>query len=170
MNDYYDEATKLNEHARQQAEFLVLIWGPGKNQAGYDKRCMIRDVLRNLFPRSKFDFSEDIQIPEIIGTLPKQAVQAKIAKLIIILDISRGAHFEINHFTKYSWFLSKAWVLVPQEDLNRLDEGGFAWQALRLIPRQQIKGFTAEELARSDVAKVMSVDIVTTVAVMELIS
>jgi hypothetical protein len=174
MNDFEHEEQEIIALARQQ-RLKVLIWGPGDPgerddpvaQKGYAKRRHIRGELKKNFPRSQVTFSEELEKSEvIIGTLTQEAIQAKIADLVIILDISRGADLELDYFTKYSWFRQKVWLLVPKEYVNTT---GIIAEVFKLIPKDQMHGFTAEEFDRCDVAKIMSVNIVTTVAALKLL-
>lgn len=153
----------------------VLIWGPGEPgensddnaKAGYEKRCKIRETLKENFPNATVEFSEDLIEPDSIdGPLDQEARHARIAHLVIILDISRGADLELDYFSKYPWFREKVWLLVPQK---YLDSPGLADEVYKLIPERQRQGFTSEEFDRSDVAKVMSVKIVAHVAMDKLL-
>lgn len=173
MKDYKEETRKTMDLARQQ-ELTVLVWGPGDpGKSGspeaieaYEKRCLIRQVLRDKFPRSEIDFSENRPNEEILGQLEKQLVDASNADAVIILDMSRGAHLELDFFTRYPWFREKVWLLVKREYLGTT---GLVAEVFKLIPQNQIQGFTDEEFKRSDVAKIMSVKAVTTVAVRKLL-
>jgi hypothetical protein len=174
MNDFEHRAQEIIDLARQQ-RLNVLIWGPGDPgesgdpdaKKGYAKRCLIRKELRENFPRAEIKFSEELkETITIRGTIPQETVHAASADLVIILDISRGADLELDHFTKYSWFRKKVWLFVPQE---YLDSAGLVAEVFKLIPKDQRQGFTTEEFERCDVAKRMSVDVVTTVATLKLL-
>jgi hypothetical protein len=178
MNDFEHRAQEIIDSARQQ-RLNVLIWGPGdpgesgtpNSKKSYDKRCLIRKELRENFPRAEVKFSEELkeELKETItirGTIPQETVHAASADLVIILDISRGADLELDHFAKYSWFRKKVWLLVPQK---YLDTAGLVAEVFNLIPKGQRQGFTDEQFERCDVAKQMSVDIVMTVAALKLL-
>lgn len=167
----FDDANRKIIEGLRKKRLRLLIWGPGdpgkdgtaKAKANYEKRCLIRQTLKEKFPRSDVAFSEDLRTLELIGQLKQEAVHAKAAHAIIILALSRGADLELDHFVlNYKWFREKVWLLVPQEYLAKgsLVED----EVFKLIPQGQIQGFTAEEFDRSDVAKRMSVAIATTVA------
>jgi hypothetical protein len=172
MNQFEDEAQRIIDTAARQVELRVLIWGPGdpgeggspEAKDGYEKRCLIRKELREKFPQSQFEFSEDIHIRRIIGSVRREAVHAASAHLVIILDINcgaRGVHLEIDHFTQYPWFRSKVWLLIPKE---YLDTKGLVADVYKLIPDDQIQGYTPDQFKLCHVAKEMSVGIVETVA------
>lgn len=175
MNNFELEEQEFFDVACYQ-RLNVLIWGPGdpgengdpEAKKAYEKRCLIRTVLLEKYPRSKVRFSEEIKKrnPEM-SQLDQETFDAKFADLVIILDISPGAHLELNHFTKYSWFRTKVCLFVPQK---YLDTPGLADEVYKLIPEKQRKGFSPEEYERSDVAKVMAVNIVEIVAGLKLIS
>jgi hypothetical protein len=166
MSRYNEEIQRYIGDACQE-ELLVLIWGPGdpgesgslEAKEGYRKRCLIRDALRESFPRSEVEFSEDLDTSNLTDLLLTEAVQAKVSDAVIILPISHGAYFELYYYSsKYEWFLEKAWVLAPQE---YLDTTGFAGELLKLLPKKF--GYTAEQFERSDTTKI-SLDIATAVA------
>ena len=161
---------KMDDKLRRK-KLRLLIWGPGdpgndgtpQAKKNYEKRCLIRTTLKEEFPRSDVVFSEDIITLKLIGTLKEEVVHAKAAHAVIVLDISRGSHLEIDHFVlRYEWFRKKVWLLVPQEFLTK---GSLVEDAVySLIPQDHIQGYTLEEFDRCDVAKQMSVRIATTVA------
>jgi len=106
---YKLEYQKIKETARCQP-ITILVWGPGDPGDGaspekikaYQKRLKIKTHLRERFPSAGVFFSEDKEMQELALTgqsqLEKQAVQARIAHLVLMLDISRGVDLEVDHF------------------------------------------------------------------------
>jgi hypothetical protein len=168
---YKNEGRETTYLARQQ-QLIVLVWGPGdpgdfgspEAKEAYGKRCLIRDVLRDMFPQSDIAFSRENQ--EILGQTDKLTLDAFDADAVIILDMSRGPHLELGRLTKFPWFLEKLWLLERREYPG---EPSLVAKQFKLIPQDQVQGFTDEEFRRSDVARIMSVKAVTTVAVRKLL-
>src|SRR5437660_9209352 len=126
-----DRVKEDAERIRRDSKFepiTILVWGPGDPGAGaaadkrksYNKRLQIKDVLRKEFPRASVFFSEDPEMIEIgegiVGQLRIEALQAKISDLVLMLDISRGADLELDHFVPtYPWFREKVYLLLPEK-------------------------------------------------------
>src|SRR5690349_16932228 len=116
INRVKEDAARIRQDARFEP-ITILVWGPGDPGAkapaprrkAYKKRVQIKESLKREFPRASVHFSED---PEMIdlgagikGQLRIEAVQAKISDLILMLDLSRGADLELDHFVPtYPWF------------------------------------------------------------------
>lgn len=169
MNEFERREQESRSLARYQS-LVVLIWGPGdpgengtdEEKQRYAKRCLIREVLKEHFPRSTIFFSEEIKKKNPLTTqLDQERTEAFNADLVIILAMSHGSNLELVHFIKHSWFRKKAWLLIPQQYLV---SPGLADEVYKLIPENQRSGFTPEEYERSDVAKVMSVNALDVVA------
>src|SRR6266576_329176 len=169
MNEFERREEESYSLARYQS-LAVLIWGPGdpgengddEARQRYAKRCLIREVLREHFPRSTIRFSEEIKKRNSFTTqLDQERNDAYNADAVIILGMSRGTDLELDHLIVHSWFRKKVWLLIPQQ---RLASPGLADEVYKLIPENQRSGFTPEEYERSDVAKVMSVNALDAVA------
>lgn len=169
MNNWKKEAEEIRENARY-APLKILVWGPGNPGPGasdekrrnYEKRVQIRDVLRNEFHRAKIFFSEDpemIEIAENISPqLRKEALQAKVANLVLMLDMSRGADLELDYFVPtYPWFRDKVHVFLPEKSVP---PKGFVKQVFDHLREDQVEGFTDQEFEECSVAKQKAVRIV----------
>lgn len=180
MIGFRDAAEELKDCAQEGAELRVLIWGPGnpgehapENRVlAWKKRCLIRKVLRSVFPCSDIKFSEEIDTPKgDLDLLVRETAHAAKADVVIILDMSPGANVERDYFIpRYNWFRQKVFLLVPKQkdgDPRPSDESGPRGDIYRAIPDRQIKIFTKKQFDDSDVAKKISVDIVTTVALLK---
>lgn len=166
MSKYAAEAAEIKEAARYQP-IKVLVWGPGdpgpgasaEAKAGYQKRLQIRAVLRDRFPCAEVYFSEDaemIQLTEGLGgQLLKEAVQARLSDLVIMLDLGRGVDLELDHYIPtYDWFPRRVFLLVPKK---YVDTKGLVREILDYLLPHQIMGFTPEEFEVCTVAKEMAV-------------
>jgi len=157
---------KIDAYRRfiRQMEIRVLVWGPGPPSAGshspgYNKRLQIKAEILNSFPLSLVYFSEDQEMRDIAQHLTeqllKEALQAKAVDMIIILDMSRGAEVEIDHFIEtYDWFPSKAYVFLPDRYINTANLAG---DVLGKLAEGHLVGFTQDEFKRCDVATIMAV-------------
>jgi hypothetical protein len=148
---------------------IILVWGPGnpgadataERKLAYEKRVKIKKVLKKEFHRAEVHFSEDLEMLRIAdgihGQLSKEALQAFVADLILILDISRGADLELDHFiSTYSWFRNKVHVFLPNQ---YLPPRGLVSEVFGLLSKDQLEGFSEEEFERCDVAKVKAVKV-----------
>jgi len=173
MGSWKDEAAEIMENARY-APIKILVWGPGdpgadasaEKRKGYEKRIQIKDVLRSRFPRAAVHFSEDEEMLEIgegiSRQLTKQALQARDADLVLMLDISRGADLELDHFVPtYPWFREKVYVFLPE---RFVPPTGLVREVFDYLRQDQVEGFTDEEFEVCDVAKEKAVCIAQTVA------
>lgn len=159
--------------ARRQS-LRVLVWGPGKPDSDatteqvrrYKKRCDIRDEVASAFKESEVHFSEDPELDRLTaGTrrlLRKEALHAKWAHVVLMLDVSRGVDLELDHFVpSYPWFRDKAYVFLPQRYVGAT---GLVSDVLNLLPRSQVIGFTDDDFSACRIAKKMAVDIVDEIA------
>ena len=165
-----DRVKQDAERVRQDSRYepiTILVWGPGDpgqkastdRRDSYLKRLQIKEVLREKFPRASVYFSEDPEMREvgtgIVGQLRIEALQAKISDLVIMLDLSRGADLELDHFVPtYPWFRDKVHILLPEKYLSGTS---LVADVLKYVPRDQVEGFTDEEFKRCEVATMMAV-------------
>ncbi len=148
----------------------VLVFGPGEpasdatpeQRKGYEKRCQIREEVSKEFPMAEVHFPED---PEMItiadgirGQLRKEALQAKLSDIVIILDISRGADLEIDHFiSKYSWVRDKVHIFLKEEYFKAYkEEKSLVAEVLKQINPNQIESFTDEDFKLCRIATEMA--------------
>ena len=154
MSRYREMAERRKEDAKYEP-LNILVWGPGypgpnapqEKRLAYEKRIKIRDTLRIEFPRAEVYFSEDserIQIAEGIGgQLRKEALQASVSNLILMLDIGRGVDLELDYFVpKYSWFRDKVFVLLPEQYVS---SQGLVKEILDYLKEEQVQGFSQDE-------------------------
>lgn len=145
---------KIKETARCQP-ITILVWGPGDPGDGaplekvkaYQKRLKIKNHLRKRFPSAAVFFSEDKEMKKLALTgqsqLEAQAVQANIAQLVLMLDLTRGVHLELDYFIpKYPWFREKAYVLLPEKYVSA---SGLAGNVLDMLESNHIIGFSDTE-------------------------
>lgn len=155
----------------------VLVWGPGdpgadakaEKLAAYRKRIQIRDVLRTKFPRAEIYFSEDPEMIKIAegfkGQLRKEALQAKFADLVVMLDIGRGVDLELDYFVPtYPWFRDKVHVFLPEKYVR---SDGLVNEIFKLLSKDQIEGFTQTDFSDCNVATKMAVQAALTCALMK---
>lgn len=154
-NEIYKlEYQKIKETARCQP-ITILVWGPGDPGDGassekvkaYQKRLKIKTYLREKFPSAGVFFSEDKEMQDLALTgqsqLEIQAVQARIAHLVLMLDLTRGVDLEVDHFIpKYPWFREKAYVLLPEQYVSTK---GLTETVLDMLGSDHIIGFSGIE-------------------------
>ncbi len=149
MSSWVDGERELRARARAQ-ELRVLIWGPAPSgtdpnaRRRYDKRLKFRETVVAAFPNAKVAFSEDDLLQDVTsyirGQHRKEAVHAKLADLVVMLDISRGVDFELDHFVPtYPWFRDKVVVFLPEQFVSGT---GLAREVLDYIPRNQVEPFS----------------------------
>ncbi len=160
---------ELRRKARLQ-ELVVLVWGPGEPRPGapdvlqnyWAKRVQIRETLTGLFPNSDILFSESDalrdQTRDLDDLLAEELAHAAIADCILVLDVSRGAHVEVDRFSAIPAIASKMTVLLPEKYVGNDGLVSQVHQAIRVV------GFSGEELAACHVATVKSVRVVDTAA------
>ena len=173
MRCFKERATKILENAKYQP-INILVWGPGNPGVSadndkilaYQKRIQIKEVLRKNFPRAEVYFSEDremISISEgISGQLRKEALQARAAALIIMLDISRGADLELDYFVpNFPWFRDKVHVFLPEE---YVPPKGLVKEVYNFLKPEQVEGFSKKEFNTCYVATFKAVRAAHTIA------
>ena len=161
MSDWEQDADRVRQKAHYEP-LKILVWGPGDPGAAgsepakkaYAKRQQMKAVLQREFPCAEVHFSEDaemIRLSEGIGgQLRKEALQARTADLILMLDIGRGVDLELDHFIPaYSWFPPKVHVFLPIEHVSTK---GLVREILDYLKPHQIEGFTADEYDKCIVA------------------
>jgi hypothetical protein len=169
-----DRIRRLRSAAREQ-KLVVLVWGPGdpgpngspEIQKFWAKRCQIREVLSARFPNSQILFSESDVLRDLTrdlnDLLAEEAVHAAIADCILVLDVARGAHVEVDRFASLPDVACKMTVLLPEKF------PGNAGLAKHVHSRVNARTFSNAELDRCDVATVMSPSIVDVSAIQKLL-
>ena len=98
----------------------------------------------------------------IKGQLRKEALQAKISDLVIMLDLSRGVDLELDHFIPtYPWFRDKAFIFLPNK---YMDLKGLTKEVIDNLNQNQIIGFSNQEFKDCKVATQKAVDVAQTIA------
>ena len=156
------------------APIRILVWGPGSpnrhaspvEKLSYKKRLRIRREIKKRFSNAVVQFSEDKDVVREYGwiddQLTRQALQARSADLIIILNIGRGSSLEIDHFIEtYDWFPSKAYILLPEQ---YVDTKGLVRTVFDKLPKHHIFGFSQKELDECKVATEKAIHITMQVA------
>lgn len=179
MPSFREEALSLLEDARFEP-IKVLVWGPGdpgptaspESKKAYQKRIQIKEVIKEEFPRAEVFFSEDSEMLEISkglkGHLRKEAFQAKIADLILMLDVSRGADLELDHFVPtYPWFREKVYVFLPE---RHVPPQGLVKEVFDYLRPDQIEGFTDSDFQHCTLATEKAVAVAGTIAVARKLS
>jgi hypothetical protein len=179
MGNYNAEADAIKRKWRNEP-IKVLVWGPGNPGIGappdkikaYQKRKKIKEELKVKFPCAEVYFSEDkemIKISEgIHGQIRREALQAKLSDLVLMLDISRGVDLELDHFIPtYPWFRDKVYIFLPEEYVSTT---GLVADVLEKVPRCQIEGFTKDEFDSCKVASEKAVRIVDNVALEKILN
>ena len=173
MSLWRDAEAQFRAFARN-LPLRILVWGPGDpgpratgtRRRQYQKRIQIRDVLRRTFPRADVRFSEDPLLQAITayagGQLRREAIHARLAHVVLMLTVSRGADLELDHFVPtYDWFREKVYVFMPQRHVRT---AGLVRDVLDRLHPSQVQGFTPRELTSCEVATVRSVEAVDAVA------
>jgi hypothetical protein len=165
----------LRRKARQQA-LLVLIWGPGDPGPGgtpdmrkyWEKRNQIREELTRTFPNAEILFSESDALRDhtrdLRDLLAEEMVHAAVADCILVLDVSRGAHVEVDRFALVPNIAEKMVVLLPDRYV------GGTGLVSHVHNRVRVLGFSDEELDRCDVATKKSVSLVDSFALEKLVA
>jgi len=154
---------------------VVLVWGHGDPGPGgsetskkyWNKRNQIRDEIQKQFPNSEVLFSESSPLRrgtnDLNDLLDEELVHAKIADCIIILDVSRGAHVEVDRFTSIPDIARKMTVLIPEQFV------GNTGLVSHVHKHARVQGFSDIELDSCTVATLKSISIVDTAAINKLI-
>jgi hypothetical protein len=177
MSEWREREEKLKRLARRQ-ELGFLIWGPSlatpldePARLKREKRIKMKETLQAAFPFAEVRFSEEINdspSSEIDDLLLREAVQAKTADLVLLLDLgTRGLQLEEDHFVlQYSWFRDKAHIFLPREDLQT---AGLVREVFARIPSHQLHPFTPQELEACVVASRMALKVAEAVAYQRLL-
>jgi hypothetical protein len=157
----------------------VLVWGPGDpgsnapedKRKGYEKRWQIRENISREFDNSEVHFSEDAEMEALAAFIPeqlkKQAFQANLVDLVLILDISRGADVEVDHFVvTYPWFRDKVYVLLPEK---YVPARGLVGKVLDKLDPVRVIGYSPDEYKLCELAGRKTMDLVLATAVDMLI-
>jgi hypothetical protein len=166
---------ELRRKARLQ-ELVVLVWGPGDPGKGgpvetrkyWEKRKEIRKVLARKYPNSEVLFSESTGLRDhtrdLNDLLTEELVHASVADCIVVLDVSRGAHVEVDRFAFVPEIAAKMTVLLPERFV------GGTGLVSDIRKRIHVLGFSDEELDRCYVATKKSVSVVDKIAVQKLLA
>lgn len=173
MNPWLAKEEKFRKLVRKQ-ELLVLVWGPGDpgskasavEKLGFNKRKQIKKEIEKVFSEADVRFSEDPVLRKMTSylgrELMREMVHAKLADVVILLDISRGVDLEVDHFVEtYEWFRNKAYVLIPQKYVKTK---GLIADVFKNLRDGHLIGFTDYELKHCTVATKVCVGIVDEVA------
>jgi hypothetical protein len=161
MAKWNQEAEDILRQARRE-EIKVLVWGPGdpgigtteEKKKAYEKRLKIREALRKEFPFAEVFFTEDPEMQGLgfpgITTLELEALQASIADVVVMLDISRGTDLELDYFVpNFTWFRDKVYVFLPE---RHVPPRGLVKEVFDYIHPKRVKGFTEAEFEECKVA------------------
>ena len=166
-------------HKARQKHLNILIWGPGKPDGVvtedkiklFKKRVQIKEALHENFPNAEVYLSEDPEAQEIVrgvtDELKQEEIQAYTADIIFVLDISRGADFEVDYFVpSFAWFRTKAFVFIPE---RYIPARGMLKNVFNKLGAQQILKFTQAEFDICTLATETAVQVATTFAVSEVV-
>jgi hypothetical protein len=181
MTYFTEEADDIRNRARN-VRLRILVWGPGKpeptasprERLGYEKRCQIKEVLRDSFKNAEVYFSEDPEM-EAIGAdiedkLLKEALQASASDLIVILAISRGSELELDYFVPtYPWIRDKIHVFLPKRYVSP-PSNGLVSEVFKYLRPEQVEGYTDSEFKRCKVATEKAVRVADTFALRKILS
>ena len=159
----------------KRLEMLVLIWGPGDpgdsthpNHKYWEKRCMIRELLRREFPNAGVYFSEDEALRKytihLDDALIEEGVHAEKADCILVLDVSRGAHVEVDRFSALPLIAAKMRLLLPERYVGTKGLVSVIHKRVRVV------GFSDQEFDECSLARKKCIDIIHTVAVSKLLA
>ncbi len=170
---YKEEAKRIRENARHEP-IIILVWGPGEPSEhaspekckAYEKRLKMKTHLKDEFPRAEVFFSEDVEMKGLAqkgqSQLQAQAMQAKIANLILMLDLGRGVDLELDHFVpKYPWFRDKVYVFLPMQYVSTK---GLVAEVLDKLESNHVIGFSEQDFESCNLVKETVVQVVNTVA------
>ncbi len=170
---YKERAKRTRENARHEP-IVILVWGPGnpsenaspEKHKAYKKRLEIKKQLKKKFPRAEVFFSEDKEMKKPAQTgqsqLQAEAMQAKNADLILMLDLGRGVDLELDHFIpKYPWFRDKAYVFLP---IQYVSTKGLVAEVLDKLESNHIIGFSEQEFKSCKLVTEKAFEVAHTVA------
>jgi hypothetical protein len=159
----------LKDRAKRE-DLVILVWGPGDPGPGgsteikryWEKRQQIRNILAATFTSSQVFFSEDKALRSrtqgLGDLLPEELVHAGIADCILILDVSRGAHVEVDHFSGYPSIANKMRILIPRRFV------GGKGLVSAIHDKLKVHGFTDQQFDRCTLASKTCIDLVLAVA------
>lgn len=165
-----DRFNALYGSARSQ-ELLVLVWGPGDPGPGADatarlyweKRNQIQAAVKARFPNSEVLFSESAVLRErtkhLGNLLTEELVHAHIADCILILDVSRGASLELDHFSGDPSIAKKMRLLIPERFV------GGTGLISTVHQKVHVTGFSEDQLHACQVATELAPNLVEAVAI-----
>jgi len=170
-----DRIDELHKRAKME-ELVVLVWGPGdpgpkgpkEIKKYWAKRNQIRDLLAKEFPQSEVYFSEALALRDhtrgLESLLTEELVHAAIADCILVLDVSRGAHVEVDRFSNYPSIAHKIRVLLPEKYVGGTGLASQVHQGLKVI------GFSEIEFKQCSLASVKAIKVVLSVAIEKLMT
>jgi hypothetical protein len=144
-------------------DLAVLVWGPGDPGPNgnplllryWQKRNQIKKQLEQVFPNSEVRFSEDPELREatrgFLTPIDEELVQASSADCILVLDVSRGAHVEVDRFSEYPNIAASMVVFIPEEHV------GGTGLVSHVHSRLQVVGFSERDFAQCRVATEIAV-------------
>ena len=165
----------LREEARKQ-DLIVLVWGPGDPGASapaesrkfWVKRGQIRDAVQKNFPAAEVVFSESDSLRDhtrdLEDLLTEELLHAAIADCILVLDVSRGAHVEVDRFTTKPTLAAKIRVLIPDKWVGSKGLIGSVHQDTR------VRGFSEDEFELCSLATEKCVTIVLSFAIRKMMN
>jgi hypothetical protein len=166
-----DERFEAYFRAARKQDLLVLVWGPGDPGPGGDpkialywrKRNEIRAAVKARFPNAEVLFSESAVLRDYTrhlgDLLTEELAHADIADCILILDVSRGASLELDHFSADPLIARKMRLLIPAEHV------GGTGLISSVHDKVRVSGFTDDDLASCRVATKIVPDLVDAVAI-----
>lgn len=170
---YKEEAKRIRENAMHEP-IVILVWGPGDpgenapsdKCKAYEKRLKMKTHLKQKFPRAEVFFSEDKKMKELTQTgqsqLQAEAMQAKIANLILMLDLGRGVDLELDYFVpKYPWFRDKVYVFLP---IQYVSTKGLVAEVFDKLESNHIIGFSEQEFKSCKLVTEKTFEVAHTVA------
>ncbi len=160
---------QLRRECRRE-ELAILVWGPGdpgprgdqERRRVWEKRLQIKETLQREFPNAEIALSEDIQLRQLTSDLDdllsEELAHAASADCILVLDLSRGAHVEVDRFTMYPALAAKMWLLLPDRFVGTAGLISVVHEGLK------VRGFSPQEFEACSVARELAVKIVLSVA------
>jgi len=177
MSRFKEEIQRIRDSARFEP-INILVWGPGKpsgsahpdKHKAYQKRLKIKSHLKEIFQRAEVFFSEDLIDQTLTGQgiLQAQAIHAKIAHLILVLDLGRGVDLELDHFIPtYPWFREKVYVFLPD---RYVPPKGLVEEVFNKLETNRIIGFNEQEFNECTLVTFKVVEVADTIAMDHFIS
>jgi len=177
MSRFKEESQKIRMNARFEP-INILVWGPGEpignvdpdKLKAYKKRLKIQSHLKEIFTRAEVVFSEELNDETLTGQgiLQAQAIHAKIAHLILVLDLGRGVDLELDHFIPtYAWFREKVYVFLPD---RYVPPKGLVEEVFNKLETNRIIGFNEQEFDECTLVTLKVVEVADTIAMDHFIS